>query len=393
MIRLDLRTLTSTRHQVLAHPLATATGSPLAEDVRGTIVRLRTRRGTWDNLDERARPAVDRWFGLLHEVGDGGYAQLPLRIAVATVADPVGLSGGRGPVVVAAGPDPATARTRAIQNGLTAYAGLVLDPRRLLAPDTLTPLLGPSDDPDSTLTELRAYRLRGRLPGIRLPAGRLSTTDRRAVVAVDAAEVFPGLGPVGDRTPPPLATGGRNWADAVRDGLRAQCLRLTLAALDRDDRDCPLVAVDRVRIDPVTAHYRALLASLGITVTVRLVTGPVEVPVFGFEVDDRAVTYTCAGDPAEALRAGWEHVLLAYQARLHDEPGYAPGPVPPVPPGRRSPRLTPPPPSVSGGRMVSALRKAGMTPVVVPLDHDPEVAPLVPVVVRVLIHPRTRGET
>ena len=358
-----------------------------------------------EELARRAVRAVDPRLGLLRAVGDGGHTQLPLRMAVATVADPLG---GPDREVVAAGPDPATARVRAVRAGLAAYAGLAVDARLLLGADGRSPLLaGPGDDPRAALADVAAGRRAATVPGFRLPVqGRAGVdgagADRGAVVAVDARAAFPELGGAGG--PVPIA--GRDWTDAVEAGLLVHCHRLLLAELTRlgdqaqvdagpgpggDGPAWPVLAVDRVRLDPVAAGYRAALADLRLAVTVRDVTGRLAVPAYAFEVDGQVRAYACARRPADAVRDGFEQVLRAAQAELHGEPCCRPAPVPPLPAGWPAAPAVPPRRPVPRSALAAALRAAGELAVVVPLDADPEVTRLVPAVLRVVTVPAGLG--
>ena len=396
LVRLDLRTLASGVHPVVPHPYAGTAGPPSAGSLRRQVARLRAApRCTDDELGRRALPAVDARLGLLRRLDDGGYAQLPLRIAVAAVADPSGPDRGRLRVLVAAGPDTATARMRAVRRGLAAYAAHAVDPRRLLPAAGAGALLaGAQDDAEAVLAELAAGRRAARVLGVRLPVPPATAADRATVVAVDAAAVFPDLGaPVpgaGEVELPAGVVAGRGWVDAVEAGLLAHCRRLTLAGLDREDHPCPVLPVQRVRLDPVAARYRAALADLRLAVTVRDVTGRLGVPSYAFEIDGEVLAYACARSPGRALRDGWEQVLLLAQARLHGESGYAPPPVPALPAGRRDPGWAPVRRAVRRGALVTAVRSAGEVPVAVPLDHDPEVGRLGPVVLHVLTVPAGR---
>ncbi len=381
LVRLDLRTLASSTHPVLPHHAtrpAAATGG-----LRRQVAALRAAPPSEDEeLGGRARRAVDPRLGLLREVGDGGLAQLPLRVAAATVVDP---RGGPDRVVRAAGPDTATARVRAVRRGLAAYAGAAVDARRLLAADGRSPLLaGPGDDPVAALAAVAAGRRPARVLGFRLPAGR----DRGAVVPVDARLAFDGLGGLDGSgglggldglggSGGVEAVAGRDWADAVETGLLAHLRRLALAQLGGPA--LPALDLERVRLDPVAIRYRAALAALQVEVVVRDATGPLGVPAYAVEVGDRVLGLAVARRPADAVREGWEQVLLAVQAELHGEPVPAP-----LPACRRDRRVVPPRRPVARAALAAALRAAGELPVAVPLDHDPEVVRLVPATLRVL---------
>jgi hypothetical protein len=80
-------------------------------------------------------------------------------------------------------------------------------------------------------------------------------------------------------------------------------------------------------------------------------------------------------------------VVRAVQARVHDQPGYAPPPGSALPVRRRGDRPAPVPdsPPLTVGILAARLRAAGRTPVVVPLDHDPGLVRIVPYLVNVVL--------
>ena len=97
--------------------------------------------------------------------------------------------------------------------------------------------------------------------------------------------------------------------------------------------------------------------------------------------------------PAEALRDGLEQALLACQACAYNQSDYAPQPVLQLPESLRGDHSQPletsepsvRPPVADQRSIVDALHQLGWIPVVVPLNHDPEMSQIMPYVVNVVL--------
>jgi len=283
-------------------------------------------------LDVTGARLSDPRLGVLGDVSEADFVQLPVNVAAVAVA-------GRGRPVTGAGPSVTRARWRAVLGGIAAHAVSTRDGARLVD---------------------------GKVWALRLADG----TARQ----VDAATVFaaPDEDAVG-------AAARYSWSDAVTAGLLGHCALLTARRPGR-----------AVRLDPAALGpdeearaYLAMLAIMEVPLAVYDVTGELRTPTLAFCSGARTVAYVSALRPEQALAEGLLAVVLDAQARRNAQPAYAPPAVPrlaqrPAVPGRPSPPRT-------REEVVGAFRASGLDPVVVPLDHDPAVRRIMPFAVRVVI--------
>lgn len=134
MVRVDVRTLSRSDHPLLPHPFALAAGCQDRAGLAAAVDRLREgKRLEPEEFSERMAVCLDPRLGVLSEVTEQDFAQVPLAVAQVRVSDPVGLLGPGGPlpVVTGAGLSLAQARRAAVLRGLAVYGSLMVDPRRL----------------------------------------------------------------------------------------------------------------------------------------------------------------------------------------------------------------------------------------------------------------------
>ncbi|MDT0303588.1 hypothetical protein [Streptomonospora wellingtoniae] len=373
LTRVTYDLLDSTHHAFLPHPYTRPATTPARARFGADVGKLR--RGaklTVEEMSRRTAPLVDDRAGVFGEIDQRGFAQFPLHVSEATVADPVGL--GLGPVRVAGvGPDYATARYRAAMHGYAAYGSLCLDPRRLLGRG--------AGDPDTSLAELRSGEAADRVWGYRLADGH--------VLEVDAARAFPVLAGAGAEGFPVCGSAaGYTWEDAVRTALLDQCRALAVSGIAALDEPVPPVDAGAVARDPVAVRYHALLCATGRPVETYDLTRVLDVPCVLVRGAGDAGAGVCGvgASTAEAFRDGLEKALLAYQSAVNAEPAYAPPQVPAPRElfrGTRSSALDDTALTVEG--IAAALRARGREPVVVPMDHDREVTQRVPYLVQVVL--------
>lgn len=334
--RIDLETLRTSTHTFLPHP----TAAPARPETREEFTRRIERLGATAALDEdvfsrRAARCFDPYVGVLRDLDEGEFTQVPLNVTEA-----VPRAEGAAPVH-GAGTGFATARRGAALRGLASYAAHRPDERRY--------------GPGGTVW--------GWAP------------DARRAEAVAACRVFATDHEVG-------VAARLSWDDAVADGLAQHCVRLALRDVAQGrSRPRPV----RLRPDALAtgeARLLDLLSSSRGSVEVADIGEALGVPVLAWWQGGRLAATTC-GETAvvEGLRA----VLLDRQAVMTGEPAYAPArwtqfgaPVA----GDESAELPVP---AGPERMVEALRSRGARPLVVPLDHDPAVHEVLPFVVRVVI--------
>ncbi|MEV0967816.1 YcaO-like family protein [Microtetraspora glauca] len=171
--------------------------------------------------------------------------------------------------------------------------------------------------------------------------------------------------------------------------------------VDEVDPDAALGAF-RSRLDltamPLDARgdrYRAILAATGRAVALHDITGPLGVPAVVCSLDGSVAGEAAGLTMEDAIRDALEQAVLTSQSQADGRPGYAPTPRARLPERARArlperatsgiTRQVRPPVSVAD--IVAALERRGMRPVAVPLDHDPEVADVMPYAVHVVPGP------
>lgn len=340
---LDIATLTVTTHRFLPMPPAVAARprarAAAARSLARKVGRLRAAPAlTADGLDATGARLLDPRLGVLGELSERDFVQLPLNVAAATAA-------GRERPVTGAGTTVERARWRAVLAALALHGVSGADAASLAG----DPVWG----------------------------ARLADDGARPV---DPAAVFAPPGPPAGGEAAGAAA-GFSWQEAVTDGLLDHCARLTAAAPG------PVVRVDPATLarlgGPEAEDCLRMLRVLGLPLAVHDVTGPLRVPTLAFCSGTRTVAYASALRPAAALAAGLRAVLLDEQAGRDRRAAFAPPPVPQlgldaVVRGEAAAPCTVP-------QAVAALRARGLDPVAVPLDHDPEVARIMPFVVRVVL--------
>jgi hypothetical protein len=379
MLRVDLRSLRTDSHSFLPHPFSLTAAGPDRADLPATLARLRGGpRLDPAEFSRQLAACLQPRLGVLSEVTERDFTQIPLAVAQVRVSDPALLldPGVPLPLVTGAGQSRAEARRAAALRGLAVYGSLMVDPRRLQVRGDAS---GRTGDPERDLAALRAGRWSGFAWGHGLADGRPH--------ALPAEEVFPALrGTQPDYSPPPGAAAGFDWDAAVRSGLIGQCRRLTLAELsDARRRFCP-IDWNAVALDAPGRRYRSMAVMLGGRLDVYDVTGSPRVPTLAFCLDGVTVAYASGWSFGEALRDGLAEVLLSGQAQADNEAGYPLPRVPSLPEQGRLPgRSACPAWSTDPAGTVGRLARLGWKAVAVPLDHDPGVIGVLPYLVHVVM--------
>jgi len=385
MTRVDLLSLDTQRHRFLPHPFSLAVVRPDRASQFAAIRRLGDgERVDEEEFDRRAVACLQRRLGVLGEVTERDFTQLPLAVSQVRVSDPVALLGPGAPlpVAVGAGLSLAQARRTAVLRGLALYASLMVDPRRMhVRRGTADSRTG---DPEEDLRGLREERWDGYVLGHGVADGRPHEFP--------ATAVFPALrGCPSGYLPPAGAAAGYDWREAVRRGLAGECRRLTLAEVAGRRTAITPVQWDDVALDEAGDRYRSMAKIIGPRLDVYDVTGSPGLPTLAFCVGGVTVAYSCGFSFAHALRDGLADVLLCHQAQASGQTDYAPPGVPPLP-GRATRRARVaalPDWSTDETATAAQLARLGWTAVAVPLDHDPAVTTSVtPYLVNVVL---TRG--
>ena len=351
MTRIDLDTLVSTRHRFLAHPLASAASPRTRAQARVTADTLTSSPPVDpDELLNRAALCVDQRCGLLSGLDEGDLPQFPLRLCRAVVRDPCGLlpDGAPALTVTECGTDARTARVRALLSAVAVYGALAVDRR----------CFGRSGGPRS-----RGGPDDGRVWGVDLVTGEPRE--------VRTCETFPVLR--GARTPFRLPAGtaaGLTWAGAVTAGLRQHCEAILAGRAARCQAPERLLSRAELPLTGPAAHLARLAEVAAAPVRVRDLTPAIGIPAYQLAMPGGAHVIACGPTPQEALRDGLERLLYGWQTGLSSKPA-AP--------------VTGPEDSAVPGGLITALRAAGRTPVAVLLDHDSEVARILPFALRVVL--------
>jgi ribosomal protein S12 methylthiotransferase accessory factor YcaO len=331
-----------------------------------------------EEFSQRATACLQPRLGVLGEVTERDFTQIPLAVSQVPVSDPVRLLGPGAPlpVVTGAGPSRDDARRAAVLRGLALYGSLMVDPRRLHARGETAA----TGDPGEDLAALAARKWHGFVWGYGLADGLPHE--------VPAAEAFPALRGVRPGCAPPAgAAAGYDWNQAIRRGLIDQCRRLTLAEIAGYRHRITPISWHEAAMDVRGSRYRSMMQIAGGKLDVYNVTGAAGVPALAFCLDGVTIAYTCGFSFGEALRDGLAEVLLWHQARANREPGYAPAPVPPLPGHGRLSRVAACPAwSTNEGAVTARLAQLGWTAIAVPLDHDRGVtAEIMPYLVNVVL--------
>lgn len=369
---------------VVRHPLGPTSPSVEPPDPRALVAKLaRTEEMEPETFSRRAAACVDPVTGLVAEVGEGDLAQLPLRVARAVVADPVGLLGRSAPRPRAFGWDAhefAAARQAAALRGLATYASLAVDPRRLLAPSG-RPWWPSAGDVTEGLRRLRLAHSGARVVGL----GLRDVVVRTVPVEAVHPAVRPNRGDGEYR--PPVGTGaGLSWKAALRDALLQHCRVRALSAMRGGACRAARLDLRALPADPDTEYVLAMLQAVGEEVTVHDASGALGVPTAVAAVRGEPVATASATSVTGAVRDALLRGLLARQSWWAGEPAYRPV-LPAVPARALSHETLPAPvePELDVDDLVERLARTGAEPVVVPLDSDPELHRLVPFLVTVVV--------
>jgi len=310
----------------------------------------------------------DERTGPLGSLREHDFEQLPLKVCQAQVSNPMAIQALGSPVIATAvAIDFAQARQRATQRACELYAASVVNRRRVAV----------QGGGGAAADEVWSYDL---------GAGTART--------IRAGLVFPVLEgvPASHDTAPGLASGA-SWSEAVARGLLAHCTRLTIAELAPARTPFSLIELDSMPRTGNTARYMRLLAIAGESLSIYDVTGSLEVPTLAACLGDQTVCYVSGFEIPQAVEIAFEHAVQAYQARINDQPAYAPREVPALPRDLRGSGVTAhrsgPAPSWSELQdlLVRQLARAGWRPVVALLDHDPVIETVLPYLVNVVLLP------
>jgi hypothetical protein len=366
MTRVDLRTLDARTHRFVPHPLATPADAVTERQIRAAIEAYASGPPVSpQELLDRSETIVDARCGLFGWLDEDNLTQLPLWVCRAGISDPCCVlpAWAPTPTVTGHGLDRDDARLSALLDAFATYGSLALDRRRLL--------------------ERGGMGDAGRTPGVwgmDLATGRMRTVPVSVALPALNGVVVPYRAPVG-------AAAGLTWNRAVSAALRQHCELLLAQRLAVADRPCPRLDPVQVTGDERVVRLLRLLTATREPVEIYDLDNLLGLPACAVLTGGITVALACGTTMAHALAAGLERALLAWQARHENQPDYAPPTVPQLDERLRGPAASDVLPTEDMGctTLVDALRTAGHTPVVVPLDHDPEATQILPYTVQVVL--------
>ncbi|HXR65669.1 MAG TPA: YcaO-like family protein, partial [Ktedonobacteraceae bacterium] len=184
---------------------------------------------------------------------------------------------------------------------------------------------------------------------------------------------------------------GQTWEEALCQALLDWCNYLTIEHVQKAEQAYPQIDLERVPLSPEGAHLYRLLQAAGEQVAVYDVTGPLCVPTFATCSGGKIIAYSTHYDSAQALTLGLEQALQGYQSTQFQQPDYALAPVQDFPAHLRSTQLSIPGytlPNAWPARLewlLKQLQASGLRAFVIPLDHDPALTRVFPLIIRVFV--------
>ncbi|MGP3931781.1 hypothetical protein [Nonomuraea sp. KM88] len=367
--RLDLTTLESTDHHVLAHPFEQPADRRQSRDgFMDRVAALEAGRPLGEQeLRSRARPCLDPRTGIFTDVTRAGSAGPPVHVHELAVVDPAGR--GRAGTVAGYGASRESAYRDALLRGFALYGTATCDPRRFAAGRTVRM---------SARAAAEAFR-RGQVDG---EVWGLDLSVRDAV-RVDARRAFPPL-PCPE-CPPDGVAAGLDWEQALTRALLGRARRLALSRIADGSAAFPEIDLADAPLTGWGLACRDIMATAAATPRCYDLSPVTVAPTLCLCLGSRTVA--CAS--GVSVVAALHEALLLALARLQAAAGdaWCPPPVPPlpdVPPGTGS-RADPERAPLTAADLAEAFVARGHKPVAVPLDHDQEVGRILPYVVNVVM--------
>jgi hypothetical protein len=331
---------------------------------------------------------VDSRLGLFTTIEDDNFVQAPLAVYKASVSNPM-LQRNRPAIltIAEASIDAGDARLRASQKACSLYAANLVDHRRLLPLEAVQQphtfpvpsadqLIGMQSFPNQNKLWTWALDLQTQQACI-VPAGQVFSTLHNQDQGVESGRGI---------------ASGISWEEAICQALLDWCNYLTVEHL-KDARQAYFqVDLTRTLLTPEGLYlYHLLKTAVGQKIFVYDVTGSLGIPTFATCFGAKVVAYSTHCDQAQALSMGFERALQQYQAEQCLQLEYTVAPVPDFPPALRGAQLSAPHytlPDTWPARqewLLQRFQANGLRSFVVPLDHDPALAQVLPFIVRVLL--------
>ncbi len=223
----------------------------------------------------------------------------------------------------------------------------------------------------------------------------LFQSDQGTCTGCDAPCAHDGSGPARG------IASGMSWEEAICQALLDWCNYLTVEEVKNTRRAYAQVDLSSASLMPEGTYlYRLLRETVGQQLCIYDVTGSLGVPTFATCFGEQVLAYATHYDEAHALGIGFERALQRYQAEHCQQLECVGVPAPALPSFLRASRLSVPRyglPTAWPARqewLLQRLRLNGFRVLVIPLDHDPVLARILPFIVQILLSSRAlkKGE-
>lgn len=396
MLAIDLETLQSKRHAFVPHPFCSTCSSPAPTGAAAFEEDIECLRAApaieQERFSSEAARLFDTHFGLFQEIDEHDCTQIPLNLSQVTFALPQVAS---LLTVTGQGTDFGMARRSATRQSCEIYAAHFYDARHVLSAQETRALLAQGAESAPRVYNRRLHLVNLSTAEANSQEGYLWAWDLLAQrpVLVDASVAFPPFQEAGlSRAHDLIGVGsGLSWDEAIYRALLDHMQVQALRACAQIQTAFPQVNLAEAALLPAGERYRELLklarAELAIYDLSACSWG---FPCFAFCLGGATVAYSSDCDAAEALRTGLELTLLAQQGR-GDSQNYVPEVVYDLPLALRgSEQIALASESVltleeRNRRLLAAFQEHGFAPLAIPLNHDPELARVLPFLLRVVL--------
>lgn len=389
---LHLETGLSESHAFLPHPHCQACQHPVSPTEEGFLEQIQQLQSQppldRDTLLMRLTSAVvDPRLGLFTVPEGDTFVQAPLAISTVTLSDPLCQKTRPDVLTVATiSRETEDVTAHAAQQACACYAANLVDYRRLFQREAGYQSMFPADSAE----QWRETPSSPDQPKMWTWAVDLQTNY---ICPVPAENVFPALCRPDQRGKSARGiASGMSWDEAICQALLDWCNYLTIEEVQGAHQAYARVDLTRVPLSSEGRYVHHLLRTVvGQQLVVYDVTGSLRVPTFAMCLDAKVVAYSTHCDVAEALGSGLKQALQQYQAEQCQQLEYAVAPVPDVPSVLRASYLTVPCSPLADGWsaqrewLLQRLQAGGFRAWVVPLDHDPALARILPFIVRVVL--------
>jgi hypothetical protein len=293
-----------------------------------------------EEFSRRAAQLIDPRLGVLSELDEHDFQQIPLNVTEAIARDARHHDQSKLRAY-GVGTDFSTPRVRASKRVLELYAATAFDVRLFS---------GQGDD-----LEIWSLNL---------------STQRPELVSAQLA--FPTLNGVSPATAMPGLASGMTWEEAVQTALTKLLVHRSRSRLGRVALHVSKLDLNHHLTDALAMRYYSMLGEMQVEVVVGVLLEESPISQFIAFLNEQPIAITANADPQLALRELLEHVLQHQQSLLHNEPAYQIAPITDwVAPIWLETHPLPDTKSEATSPLIGFFEQSGCQPHVVSLDHDP----------------------